>query len=140
MRIQPRFPGRVKVKTSMVSPYLGLLKLCRSLSHSTPSIDQRDSFRPGFVEFKRRSNTRKKDGLAKLFIRSAPRTEFHKCNIDAPASWLTTHFLESKHRLSAASLTTPTARKTATRTLAPFRSPRGDCTWRCVRCGRPNQS
>ncbi len=35
IRLQPRFPGFVMVKTSSVTPYLGLVKLWRSRSHST---------------------------------------------------------------------------------------------------------
>ena len=71
MSVQPRRPARVMVNISSASPCFGPMTLCRSRSNSTPSKVQRDLFRPGSVAPSSRSNSRKKDGLAKLFMTRA---------------------------------------------------------------------
>jgi hypothetical protein len=66
--LQPRFPVRVSVWISSVTPCLGPVKLCLSRSHSTPSNVQQDRFAPGLDAFITISKARKKEGLARFLI------------------------------------------------------------------------
>ena len=78
MSDQPCRPGRVKVKISIVRPCFGPVALCRSRSNSTPSWVQCERFKPGLVRLRRRSNSRKKDGWAKLFM-THPAVSMRRC-------------------------------------------------------------